>query len=78
MWRIGSLQSFIDYMNNVRIYHIRHDNLRYGQCMFNILHEMNVEWADEITGTELDPFYNDSHIPKFLEWLINKFNTLQQ
>jgi hypothetical protein len=46
--------------------------------MFNILHEMNVEWADEITGTELDPFYNDSHIPKFLEWLINKFNTLQQ
>lgn len=32
---------------------------RYGQCMFNILHAMRSDIAEEIRATPLDPFYKE-------------------
>ena len=40
--------------------------LRKGQAYFNYLYQLHPDVADEIRGTEFDPFYNDSRIEKFL------------
>ena len=39
---------------------------RKGQAYFNYLYQLHPDVADEIRGTEYDPFYNDSRIEKFL------------
>lgn len=43
-----------------------HPSLRDGQAYFNALHEVDPKLADELSGTELDPYYVDSRIPDFL------------
>lgn len=47
---------------------------RYGQTLFNVLHEGWPELANEIHGTEIDPFYttDDETIAQFYEWLASK------
>jgi hypothetical protein len=32
---------------------------RFGQCAFNTLHDIAPHIADEIRGTDIDPFYTD-------------------
>lgn len=44
--------------------------LRYGQCMFNTLYEINEELADELRGDVTDPFYNDKKCEEFLKEII--------
>jgi len=39
--------------------------MRYGQWLFNELHEHNKGLANAIHDTENDPFYDDSRIPQF-------------
>lgn len=39
---------------------------RLGQTYFNELYRVNPVLADDIRGTEADPFYQDKHIPEFL------------
>ena len=48
-------------------------NYRIGQCYFNVLWEIDPELANEIRGTEVDPFYLDKKIPDFLETLAKKW-----
>jgi hypothetical protein len=43
---------------------------RPGQAHFNALYELRPDLADEIRGTDLDPFYNDTRIPEFLCWVV--------
>lgn len=43
--------------------------LREGQCYFNTLYEVNPELANEIRGTNIDPFYLDSRIDAFVDFL---------
>jgi hypothetical protein len=43
--------------------------LRYGQALFNTLYERYPELANKITGTDIDPFYKDTNIDKFLSFL---------
>ena len=43
---------------------------RKGQAYFNYLYDDNPQLANEIRGTNLDPFHRDDIIPKFLEFLI--------
>ncbi len=43
--------------------------LRTGQAMYNTLSDMNEELANEVNGTEYDPFYNDARIGKFLQYI---------
>lgn len=40
--------------------------LRKGQTFFNVLHELEPELADRLTGTADDPFYDDGKLPGFL------------
>ena len=39
---------------------------RKGQAYFNYLYQLHPDVADEIRGTEYDPFYLNSRIEKFL------------
>ena len=36
-----------------------HPQLRYGQALFNALHEVDPDLANDIRGGDLDPFYWD-------------------
>jgi hypothetical protein len=42
---------------------------REGQCMFNVLWEMDRDLAETIRAGPLDPFYDDQRIGPFLAWL---------
>lgn len=43
--------------------------LRKGQAMFNVLYEIRQDIADNITNTDIDPFYDDSKIPQFIKYI---------
>ena len=38
---------------------------RLGQAVFNTLHELRPRLANQIRGTNLDPFNNDDRLPAF-------------
>ena len=42
---------------------------RKGQCYFNVLHRLHSELANEIRGSYIDPFYDDSKIELFLTYI---------
>lgn len=43
--------------------------LRKGQALMNSLYDINRCVAQTIIGTEFDPFYDNSIIPKFFSYL---------
>ncbi len=45
---------------------LKNSQMRSGQCMFNTLYQINPVIADSIRGTELDCFYQNKRIKKFL------------
>jgi hypothetical protein len=47
---------------------------RAGQGLFNTLEQFNPEIANEIRGTDLDPFYINDRIPSFMAWLGERMN----
>ena len=46
---------------------------RRGQTVFNTLYELYPDIADDIRGTQLDPFYNDSNVIKCLKYIHSTF-----
>lgn len=46
-----------------------HPTWRAGQTYFNVLADLRPDLADQVRGTDLDPFY-DTRIAAFMEWLI--------
>lgn len=44
-------------------------NLRWGQCYFNVLMNNHPEIANEIAGTDNDPFYDDKKLKGFFATL---------
>jgi len=44
--------------------------IRNGQSYFNNLCEISPETAEEIRGTSVDPFYNDTIIGEFFQAII--------
>ena len=44
-----------------------HPGLRRGQALFNALYTLDPKLANKTRGIELDPFYDDKKVPKFLE-----------
>ncbi len=43
--------------------------IRKGQAHFNLLYNLNPELAQEVTDTEVDPFYDDTRLPAFYKWV---------
>jgi hypothetical protein len=47
----------------------RNKEWRAGQALFNAISLVAPELANEIRGTELDPFYRNDKIPACVAWL---------
>jgi hypothetical protein len=45
---------------------------RKGQTFFNVLYNLYPEMADEIRGSEIDPFYINDNINKCLTYISKK------
>ena len=61
------------FFKNYRKYRIDYPELRSGQSYFNVLYDMNPELANEIRGTNIDPFHKkDGDMVPFIVWLHNK------
>ena len=65
-----------EYHNRVRETLLDHPYIRQGQAMFNILYEMYPELAEQIRGTDLDPFHFDDgvRIYHFWQWIAEQSN----
>ena len=52
----------------------RNSELRLGQTYFNVLHTIAPDLANEIRGTDLDPFHKerDDGIQELIKWLETK------
>jgi hypothetical protein len=51
------------------------DFIRYGQYAFNTLYVSQPDLANAITGTYLDPFYNDNKLEMFFDFLLSIVDT---
>lgn len=59
-------------LSNAIIFRSEYLRFRRGQAWFNALHELRPDLANEIRGTDIDPFYNDNKLPDAWEWLDKK------
>lgn len=57
--------TFTEFMLYAIEYDQQHHKERAGQSAFNALHNADAELANEIRGTDLDPFYDDDVLPEF-------------
>jgi hypothetical protein len=62
----GPVTTLAQYLAAVKVTMRERRGQRKGQTFFNVLHEMEPELADRITGTDADPFYDDGKLPDFL------------
>lgn len=63
------------YMKHYAEYSRAHPMQRAGQAAFNVLHELEPDIANEIRGdNNLDPFYRDSRLVPFTNWLVNRLD----
>jgi len=52
--------------------------LRYGQCVFMALSSMSPKGAEDVMGTDLDPFewkLNDDRFIKFWDWFMETYES---
>lgn len=61
--------TFSDYLHRAMMVRFKNPEWRVGQTYFNTLYEMRQHLADEIRGTNLDPFYADEQLPFFLAYV---------
>jgi hypothetical protein len=50
----------------------KNTNWRQGQAAYNCLHQVNSGLAHEINNTEVDPFYDDSKLNSFFQYIKNR------
>ena len=60
---------FHEYLSEVMLEMDNNPQMREGQVYFNVLYKMKPELANKITGTELDPFYQDEKLGEFLSFI---------
>ena len=60
-----------EYLKRVSDQMTEYPCLRYGQTLFNVLYDMDVELANKVRGSELDTFYtkDEQKCDEFLSWL---------
>lgn len=60
----------LTYDQYVQLCAVEHDaDLRSGQWAFNVLYQIRPDLADAVRTTVRDPFYQDSKLPAFHEWV---------
>jgi len=62
-------EKFMAYIEQVRLEKTYY--LRWGQTAMNVLHRLYPHLYEEVTGTEIDPFYVDDNINAFYIFLLS-------
>lgn len=65
-------EEYANVVATTRDYYRTYASWRFGQSAFNALYDLHPEIANEVRGTENDPFYNDKVMPDFWAWLGEK------
>jgi hypothetical protein len=63
------------YYTRVREYQEQNPELRRGQALFNVLHDIRPDLAEMVRGTDIDPFYaqpDDHRIQAFTQWMFDR------
>lgn len=55
---------------NVNEYRRKYPQMREGQIFFNVFSDMWPDKVQQVTATEVDPFYDDARIPAFINFLV--------
>lgn len=63
----------VEFLRQVCVAQAEHPEWRPGQAAFNVLHRMAPALADEVSGTEFDPFNDDARSLPFLRWVARRF-----
>jgi hypothetical protein len=58
--------TFTQYQRAVEVAMRERGGLRKGQTYFNVLLELEQEFAEPLAGSAVDPFYDDAKLPSFL------------
>lgn len=66
--------TFAQYLLEVGYSYYFNKEWRYGQTCFNVLYELDPELANQIRGTDLDPFHLDERVPEFLAKVRDEFD----
>jgi hypothetical protein len=53
---------------------IENDDWRNGQGAYNVLDNMRPDLSRQILGGSIDPFYDDSRLDGFSEWVSEHWN----
>ena len=66
---------FMDAFMNQNIQNlIKKNELRQGQALFNLLELYQIELADKMRGTDLDPYYHEHIAPAVHSYLIENWS----
>lgn len=66
---------FKDFLSEIeKTYENWEFEMRHGQVVMNVLHKVWPEKYNEITGTDIDCFYNDGIVVKTLDKLQKEWN----
>ena len=66
--------TFNDYLKDVSLHIARYPELRAGQAYFNILSIKRSNLAEQIRGSDTDPFYDNNLIPQFLARVLARWD----
>lgn len=73
---VSGQERYDGYMAAWQQYRVAHLEQREGQAHFNVLYfgGFDPEFADEIRGTDIDPFYRDDRLPAYFDALRSHWN----
>jgi hypothetical protein len=70
--------TFEEFLNKVdKVYYENEFELRYGQALMNVLHQVWPDWYSRITGTDFDCYYDDGIAQYTLDYLEAEWNDKQ-
>jgi hypothetical protein len=75
VFMVNHSRQFTKYLKEVvDVHDSAYPDLRWGQAYFNVLYSKKRRLADELRGTDFDPFYSDHKIPAFLDYIATHWN----
>lgn len=66
--------SWQDFIDQVNANQAQYPSWRIGQAYYNTFAEIFPNVAEQIVGTGLDPYYNNSNIPAFIGFAVHFFS----
>lgn len=72
--RHAGLLTFSHFIACVQEWRDMYPAQRYGQSLMNVLDYLAPAWAEEVRGTDADPFYLDEKVERFYEFIGGKLH----